>query len=407
MRESFVLFVLFVAIAVSAGQGKTIDVPQQQPTIQDGINAAVNGDTILVAAGTYFEQINFNGKNIVVKSQSGPTLTIIDASNGTGPVVRFVSGEGTRAKLQGFTVQNGSLCCFSYEGGGIEIVNSSPSIVGNTIRNNVGAGNGGGINVYFGAPIIRGNRVTGNSVAFFGGTEGGGIDILGAVSPSAQIVGNLVSGNFGVGFGGGIGLNGGAGTLIFDNNITGNTAESQGGAIWMANQSDEVIVQNLLTDNSAPSGAEIYSLIPNSTPGYAIVQNTIASNDSTADAAVIVDGFNSNAELVNNIIVATGSEAALLCNPIYKDGPPTVEYNDAFSQQGVSFGDSCSDFTGQHGNISADPKFVNPSRRNYRVGKGSPVINAGTTSAPDLPTKDIAGHPRVINGMIDIGAYEY
>jgi hypothetical protein len=71
----------------------TIQVPQDQPTIQAGINAANNGDTVLVAPGTYYEQINFSGKNIVVESQSGASVTTIDASRTTGPVVRFISGE--------------------------------------------------------------------------------------------------------------------------------------------------------------------------------------------------------------------------------------------------------------------------------------------------------------------------
>jgi hypothetical protein len=44
---------------------------------------------------------------------------------------------------------------------------------------------------------------------------------------------------------------------------------------------------------------------------------------------------------------------------------------------------------------------------NYQLQASSPVIAAGTTSAPDLPTLDLAGNPRIINGMIGMGAYEY
>jgi polygalacturonase len=56
----------------------TIHVPADQPTIQSGINAASNGDTVLVAPGTYKENINFSGKAITLKSSGGARVTIID-----------------------------------------------------------------------------------------------------------------------------------------------------------------------------------------------------------------------------------------------------------------------------------------------------------------------------------------
>jgi hypothetical protein len=87
---------------------KIIQVPADQSTIQAGINAATNGDTVLVSAGTYYEQINFNGKAIVVRSQSGSKVTIIDGLGLPGPVVIFGTGETTSSVLQGFTIQNGS-----------------------------------------------------------------------------------------------------------------------------------------------------------------------------------------------------------------------------------------------------------------------------------------------------------
>ena len=59
---------------------QTIHVPADQPTIQAAINAASNGDTVLVAPGTYLENINFNGKSITVTSSGGPSVTIIDGN---------------------------------------------------------------------------------------------------------------------------------------------------------------------------------------------------------------------------------------------------------------------------------------------------------------------------------------
>src|SRR5438552_19079403 len=84
----------------------TIHVPAAQATIQGAINVANNGDTVLVAPGTYYENINFNGKAVTVTSSGGPSVTIIDGGQ-NGSVVTFDSGETMSSGLNGVSIQNG------------------------------------------------------------------------------------------------------------------------------------------------------------------------------------------------------------------------------------------------------------------------------------------------------------
>src|ERR1700690_642577 len=89
--------------------GNTILVPADQPTIQAGINAASNGDTVLVSPGTYNENIDFMGKQITVTSSSGPAVTIIDGGGYTtdsNATVNFSTNETPNSILSGFTIQD-------------------------------------------------------------------------------------------------------------------------------------------------------------------------------------------------------------------------------------------------------------------------------------------------------------
>lgn len=403
MRHLCPTFLLVVGFSFGATpilQASTINVPQDQPTIQDGINAAKKGDKVLVAPGTYTENINFMGKAITVTSSGGPEVTIIDG-NAAAPVAAFMTDEGPRSVLSRFTLQNGvGTFPFGYQGGGVSISFASPTIKGNVITNNAAPdGEGGGVGVYQGSPVISGNTITGNSAA-----SGGGVSLVGG--QNTQILHNTISNNS-AGFGAGVELFGGESALIEDNKILNNFGATQGGGFWIVNESDEIIVQNLFANNLASSGSQIYSLVPESQNGFALIDNTIVSApNGGADAAVIADGFNKNVVIENNVIYAAGDNAALLCNPSYMDGPPIVEFNDAFNQT-ISYGDSCAGFDGTNGNISSDPKLANVTKGKYQLEAGSPAINAGSNSAPDLPSKDLAGHPRIAGGMIDMGAYEY
>lgn len=169
-------------------------VPESYATIQAAINAAENGDQVLVSPGIYNENINFFGKKIMVKSASGPEVTIIDAGN-SGIVVKFVNSEDSTSILQGFTIQNAS--DFSYYGAGIECGASSPKIINNIIQNN--SCRMGGISVYSNcSPIIKNNIIRGNIASTWGGA------ISCDANGNAIIIGNLIYDNWAQSHGQGI-----------------------------------------------------------------------------------------------------------------------------------------------------------------------------------------------------------
>ena len=67
MKKILVILCVFLSVAILC-QADVIDIPSDFATIQEGINASTNGDTVLVQSGTYIENINFNGKNITLGS---------------------------------------------------------------------------------------------------------------------------------------------------------------------------------------------------------------------------------------------------------------------------------------------------------------------------------------------------
>jgi hypothetical protein len=394
-------------ITVTVRVPVTIRVPSEQPAIQAAINVAEFGDTVLVAPGTYPENINFGGKAITVTSESGAEVTFIDGRNADSVAI-FTSEEGRGSALNGFTLQNGRPpSSRSSQGGGILIQNSSPTITNNVITNNH-ACSGAGIGIFSGSPLIQLNTITGNinDVCTFGG-GGGGIFILGV--GSVEILDNVISNNVNAA-GGGIAMFGGRTTPIIKRNvIKGNRVQGGGGGggIIMVNEVEALIVQNLITGNQSSVGGGISSSVFSS----AIVNNTIADNDATSiiGSGVFASAHN-GLQLTNNIIVAKPEQSALFCNV---GGVPIIRFNNIFSARGPAYDGVCSDRTRTDGNISFDPQFIAPTQGDYHLHQVSPSIDAGDNQAPNLPDQDIDGNPRILDGdgngtaTIDMGVDEF
>ena len=337
---------------------------EEQPfaTIQTGIDKAVDGDTVIVAEGTYVENIQFKGKNIILTSTepsnwNAVAKTIIDG-NQAGSVVQFGGTEDESCVLSGFTIRNGTGTLgpgqtgIVLNGGGILGAQSPGANTHATIENSIIAGNsadnGGGVNGCHG--MIRNNLIIGNwSLNRSSDHCGGGIGFCAGTIENNVIVGNSA------GCGGAVSFS----NSFFRNNVVvGNTASLPGGALHGGG------LAHLGTSPYSPPGGEIANCI--------IWDNTAPTgpqvHDSLAPSHCCIQDW-------------TGGGTA---------------------------------------NIALDPQFVDPDGpdddpntyedNDYRLLLSSPCIDAGINEDWMNGASDLDGKPRILLGAtsltVDMGAYE-
>ncbi len=191
-----------------------ITVPGDYSTIQAAIDAANDGDEIVVSQGTYVEIINLRKRNIILRSTdpTQPSIvasTIIDG-NRAGNVVEFWGTESKSCVLSGFTITNG----YDTKGGGIYGNGTMATIQNNIISGNSGT-NGGGL--YWCNGTIENNVILGNNAS-----NGGGL-----VYCNCTIRNNNISDNDTY-YGGGLAWCDGT---IQNNTIYGNSSYNSGGGL--------------------------------------------------------------------------------------------------------------------------------------------------------------------------------
>ncbi|MCK4789719.1 MAG: right-handed parallel beta-helix repeat-containing protein [Desulfobacteraceae bacterium] len=327
MRSRLIIsLVAFLCIGSGTVFAGTIHVPTAEyPTIQAGIDAASNGDTVLVADGTYTgdgnKNIDFGGRAITVMSENGPEGCIIDGE-GVGLGFNFHSFETPSSILEGFTITN-------FDERGMKFETSHPTISNCIIKDNENSiypQYGGGIHCTNASPTFIDCEITNNTA-----NQGGGMFL--AHAGSKPIITNCI--------------------FAFNGALS-------GGAIDIYNTAHPVVTNCTFTQNTASTGGAVFWAPP--------------GTNATVTNCIVWNNFPD--------VVGGGGDGVL------------------FTYCDIEGG-----WTGE-GNIDEDPLFVDPILDFHLTGS-SPCINAGTNDAPELPDEDMDDLPRIIDGTVDMGAYEF
>ncbi len=437
-------------VSLTGSNGSATSWATAKTSIQSAINAASNGDVILVKYGTYYiySYLTLGSKNLKITSDIGTANSwetakpdssqcIINAGNYCRIFTFNNSAITTATVIRGFKITGGDAGS-SHAGGGIAIYSGADPIIERCwISNNkactsydILAAMGGGIFVQDGSPIIRNNLIEGNVATTVENTgSGGGIAIWWTEmwSTPAEIRDNIITGNYATqaaystneqyfgNFGGGIYL-WGSNVIVSGNKIISNvcayrpdykkstyTSVALGGGIAVDGAS-ATISNNIFNGNQAlvattgvggnPRGGAIYlsglCTIVNNT----FYDNRLKSSGYSNYGSRYGQGIyslSSSPTIKNNIFINHSTSYGDGV-PIYATSAITVNYNCFYNNGGSNV-----NVTSNNG-ITSNPLFNNPTGGDFNLQTTSPCINAGdpTSSVP------AGGEP-----VIDLGANEF
>ena len=356
-------------------------------------------DSSILAHGTIRNCLGGSGLTLVNSDRVRISFFTIDqCSSFQGGAIRCV---GSDAWFENLIIENN----IALDGAGMALDHSGAIMKNCIIRNNQADGAGGGMVIFNGSsPVLENCEISGN----FSYGSGGGIYINAAGTVCIRC---SFTTNYGA-TGGGSLYSGGAVAVKLAANphfencfFIENQCNSSGGAI--ASFSPNSLINCLFEENSAPvSGGAVY--ISSGNPiETRLINNTFINNDSP-DGSVLY--AHNHVAIVKNCIAwqdETPDTSSLFCLDAFMALEALdVSWSDLKNgQEGIELTGNASFHWGP-GNISSDP-LLNPE--SFEPAWNSPCIEAGTpdTTGLVLPELDLAGNPRLVNDVIDMGAFEF
>lgn len=399
---------------VRHGEPGLIEVPGDYATIQEAMNESIDGDTIQIAAGTYYENsLRVWGRAVTISGAMDPDgnpTTIVDGED-AGTVFYFEDGETNSTRLENIVIQNGF---YSGNGGGVYVDDSEPWFANCTFRSNT-AINGGGVflvdtyNVKFEGCRFVDNQASDSGGGLYAGSHtyfqlwdstfdgnsassGGGACVYStnhqAVIHDTEFVDNVAE------YGGGLYAYWVVMNMV-GNVFRDNVAGELGGGIYLV-QCDAWIQSSQIVGNSAPSGAGMYF---NGDWGTSVTGTSFEGNVATLDGGGLITYY-TNEPLYLFDCTFMGNQAEIgggmysywsgseLSNCTFNGNLATVEGGGIWGYAGTSTLSSCtfrgnsamaSDFSGCRGggicNVSHESTMVGCTIEDNTSGSGGGIYN--------------------------------
>lgn len=420
-------------------------------TIQTALSAAVAGDTVLVAKGTYAENVVIEDKQITLRggyrggsvadytnnlggdfATQVPTanITQVQASVGTAAIL-LVGTQAAGSVIDGFVICGGihgielddsitfprvnnvtisnnviegnGVAEYEHVGGGIRLSGDGHTVQDNIIRNNIG-GRGAGVSM-FGENITLTRNTVENNVGYAdhaGGIYQGGTAII----TENTIRNNRIGETLGYGWGGGILILGTA--TLRHNTYISNHAPSIGGAFFVDDGGMATLEHELMFANSAAIGAAIYI------DGYG---DDVGSHLDITNCTIV--GNTADDTPVGNTVYIERNSSATLLNTIAWGNQGDDFFTDETSSILVTYSISEEPIAGI-GNLNVDPLFANAGLRDYHLkstnGRYNPLANGGAggfdsdaVDSPAIdagaPSSDFSLEPPSNGGRINMGVF--
>ncbi len=372
----FTLYLSLIIITLSHPTfsiAEIINVPDDFDTIQEGIDEAEDGDTVLVAPGRYFENLYIGYRNLTLASlivTTGDTAyidsTIIDGDE-AGSCITIVNLTGESTTIRGFTITNG----LAYGGGGISCSNSDPKLIDLHITENqasqdgIEVGFGGGLSCFRSSPYVSNVSITHNRAS----SDGGGIHVSHNSSPFLT---NVVIKDNSARDGGGIHVGYNSTPDLVNVRIINNSAQQWGGAIW-TRRSNLYLDKVLIAGNDAGH----YSVIISITGGEITFNNVTIFDNYDQNGAFSFSGVNYSLRVsFLNCIFGHNSESAI---KVYGDSAQIVfAYNNYDGTEDDIIISNGAELEWGEGNINLYPRFSDWVNGDYTLSEESPCIDAGT-----------------------------